>query len=253
MLSSETRGEVVVLRMEHGKANALDLELLEAMSSRLAELADRAGSASLPLVLTGSGTIFSAGVDLFRLLAAEPGYLARFLPALDAALGGLFAFPHPVVAAINGHAIAGGCILALACDHRILADGKGRMGVTELQVGVPFPALPLEIVRAALPPHHAQEAIVTGRTYAPAEALARGFADELVPPERLLDRACEVAAALGAIPAASFALTKRQLRRPALERVQALADLQPEVAAVWSAEATHRTIRAYIDRTIRRG
>jgi enoyl-CoA hydratase len=248
MLSTEMRGDVAVLRMEHGRANALDLELLAGLTARLGELE---GSAAA-LVLTASGSIFSAGVDLFRLLDGGPGYLERFLPALDEALARLYTFPRPAVAAVNGHAIAGGCILALACDHRILADGPGRIGVPELQVGVPFPPLPLEIVRAALPAPVAQEAIATGRTYAAAEALARGFADELVAPERLLDRACEVAAALGAMPPAAFALTKRQLRQPALDRVEAAGDLRAAVAAAWADEATQRAVRAYLDRTLRK-
>jgi enoyl-CoA hydratase len=250
MLATEMRDEVMVLRLEHGKANALDLELLEALAARLDEIET---SATRALVLTGRGAIFCAGVDLFRLLDGGRGYLERFLPALDAALLRLFTFPRPVVAAVNGHAIAGGCILALACDHRILADGPGRIGVPELQVGVPFPALPLEIVRAALPAHRAQEAIVTGRTYPAAEALARGFADELVPAEALLDRACEVAAALGAVPREAYAITKRQLRRPALERARAAAGEAADVEKIWAAESTHQTIRAYLDRTIRKG
>ena len=119
-------------------------------------------------------------------------------------------------------------------------------------MGVPFPALALEIVRFVLPAHRALEAIATGRTYGAAEAISRGFADELVPADRLLDRACEVAAALGAIPPRSYALTKRQLRRPALERVRALGDLEGEVAAIWAGEGTRRTIREYLARTIGR-
>jgi enoyl-CoA hydratase len=249
MLRTEMRGDIAVLRMEHGKVNALDFELLEELTARLDELESSAAAA---MVLTGSGSTFSAGVDLFRLLDGGQGYLERFLPALTGAFLRLFTFPRPAVAAVNGHAIAGGCILALACDHRILAEGSGRIGVTELQVGVAFPALALEIVRAALPPHHAQEAIATGRTYPVAEALRRGFADELAAPEDVLDRACAIAAELGAIPPRTFALTKRQLRRHTLERVQDLADLDPEVAEIWRAEPTQRTIRAYLERTIRK-
>ncbi len=249
MIENEMRGDVAVLRMAHGKANALDLELLQALAARLDEIEGLARA----VVLTGSGSIFSAGVDLFRLLDGGDSYLERFLPTLTGALMRLFTFPRPVVAAINGHAVAGGCILALACDHRLLADGPGRVGVPEQLVGVPFPALPLEIVRSALPAHCAQEAIATGRTYPAAEAFQRGFADELVPPDRLLDRACEVAAQLGAIPAATFSLTKRQLRRPALRRVQDLADLQHEVAEIWTSEETQKTIRDYLARTVRKG
>lgn len=250
MLATEMRGEVAVLRMERGKANALDLELLESLSARLVEVE---GSAARAVVLTGAGTIFSAGVDLFRLLDAGGDYLDRFLPALDSALRRLYLFPRPAVAAVNGHAIAGGAILALACDRRLMAAGAGRIGVPELVVGVPFPPLPLEIVRAALPPPAAQEAILLGRTYAAEEALARGLADEVVPPDELLERACRTAAELGALSPRAYALTKAQLRAPALARVDAAAGLAAEVAAAWADPATHATIRAYLARTVGKG
>ena len=143
MIERETRGEVAVLRLAHGKVNAIDVELLEELEEELTA-AER--SPARALVLTGRGTSFSAGVDLFRVVEEGRFYLELFLPVLSRALGRLFTFPRPVVAAANGHAIAGGAILAFACDHRIVADGPARIGVPELQVGVPFPCLPLEIV-----------------------------------------------------------------------------------------------------------
>ena len=110
-------------------------------------------------------------------------------------------FPKPLVAAVNGHAIAGGAIMMLACDQRLLARGPARIGLTEVLVGVQFPAWALEIARFATPPEHFQTLICTGRTYEPEAALARGLVDELVEPERLLDRAMEVAAGDGRDPA----------------------------------------------------
>src|SRR5690349_13241143 len=100
--------------------------------------------------MTGSGSSFSAGVDLFRIVNQGPGYGRQFLPVLDDFLRKTLTFPKPVIAAINGHAIAGGCILAAACDYRIMTDGQGRIGIPELAVGVPFPALPLQIMAARL-------------------------------------------------------------------------------------------------------
>ena len=125
MIHREPHGPITVLRMDHGKANAMDVELLDGLSEALAE-AD--ASDAQALVLTGTGRIFSAGVDLFRVLDGGAEYLGRFLPALSRALKDLFAFPRPVVAALNGHAIAGGCILACACDHRADGAGSGRLG-----------------------------------------------------------------------------------------------------------------------------
>ena len=117
------------------------------------------------MIITGTGTIFSAGVDLRRLLDGGSAYLADFLPALDRMLRRLLFLPKPVVAAVNGHAIAGGCVLACACDRRLAARGPGRVGVTELLVGVPFPAVALETMRLVVPPHRLAEVVYTGRTW----------------------------------------------------------------------------------------
>jgi enoyl-CoA hydratase len=250
MINVVEKDGVAVIRLEHGKANALDLELLAALSR---EVDAAAASDASAVVLTGRGTIFSAGVDLFRLVEGGEAYVAEFVPALVDALAKLFAFPKPMVAAVNGHAIAGGCILAAACDYRIMADGKGRIGVPELLVGVPFPAIALEIVRFATPPQHVQEIVYRGRTYEPAEALAKGLVDEVIEADRLEERATAVAAGLGAVPGAAFAAAKRQLRREALARAAAGAALDgAEVAAQWADPETHARVRSYLARTIGR-
>ena len=257
MIHREPHGPITVLRMDHGKANAMDVELLDGLSEALAE-AD--ASEAEALVLTGTGRIFSAGVDLFRVLDAGAEYLGRFLPALSRALKDLFAFPRPVVAALNGHAIAGGCILACACDSRLMArppeDGGGaggRIGVPELRVGVPFPSAALEILRFAIPRQHLQEVAYVGRTFSPEDALSRGLVDELVDPDALADRALEVARSLAAIPAGTFQLSKRQLRRPTLDRLPALErELDPEVYDLWARPEIHDHIREYLDRTLKK-
>jgi len=121
-----------------------------------------------------------------------------------------------VVAAVNGHAIAGGCVIVCACDYRIMAEGDGRIGVSELRVGVPFPVLPLEIMRFAVSNSHLQSLVYTGRTLLPEDAKAAGLVDEVVPAEKLLHQACETAEHFGAVPTNSFALTKALLRQPTL-------------------------------------
>ncbi|HXO19256.1 MAG TPA: enoyl-CoA hydratase/isomerase family protein [Thermoanaerobaculia bacterium] len=247
MLAIERHDAVAILRMEHGKANAMDLELARGLVAKLAEIA---ASGARALVLTGAGTIFSAGVDLYRVIDGGREYLDEFVPALVRAIRELFTFPLPAVAAVNGHAIAGGAILAFACDYRVLAAGPGRMGVPELLVGVPFPGLALEVVRSVVPSHHLQEVVYTGRTYGVEEARSRGMAEEAVAPEALLDRALEVAGQLAAIPPEAFQLTKRQLRRPALEHA---AGADPGVLEAWSSPETREKIRQYLARTIGKG
>jgi len=255
MIHREPHGPITVLRMDHGKANAMDVELLDGLSDALSEAETSDAEA---LVLTGTGRIFSAGVDLFRVLDGGAEYLGRFLPALSRALKDLFTFPRPVVAALNGHAIAGGCILAAACDLRLMAQGSdgsgGRIGVPELRVGVPFPTAALEILRFAIPRQHLQEVAYVGRTFSPDDALARGLVDELVDPDALIERALEAARSLAAIPTGTFQLSKRQLRRPTLERIAALEkEIDPEVDALWARPEIHQHIREYLDRTLKKG
>jgi enoyl-CoA hydratase len=172
-------GEVAVVHMHHGKANALDVEFCEALVTQIEELCHASSQA---LVLIGQGTIFSAGVDLRRVLDGGPAYLRIFLPALRQACERLFFCPKPVVAAINGHAIAGGCVLACATDYRVMSQQSGRIGVPELLVGVPFPTIALEIMRFAVAPQHVQTLLYGGAMFPPESAVERGLVDAMVAP-----------------------------------------------------------------------
>jgi enoyl-CoA hydratase len=169
---------------------------------------------------------------------------------LDAMLRTALTFPKPLVAAVNGHAIAGGCILAAACDHRVMAEGGGRIGIPELAVGVPFPALPLEIMAARVPASALRDLVFSARNVQVDEAIARGLVDEKCPPDQLIDRACSVAGQLAAIPANAFALTKETFYSLILARVAQLADLNARVVETWKQQATYDTIRAYLERTV---
>lgn len=248
MIERDVTDGIVTLRLAHGKASAMDLELLTALGQEL-----EAASEARAVVLTGSGSIFSAGVDLFRLVDEGPGYVGPFLHQLDRALRRLFAFPRPVVVAANGHAIAGGAVLLLAGDLRLMAEGNGRVGVPELIVGVPFPASAREVVRFAVPRRHLQALVYTGRTLPPDEALAHGLVDEVVPPDRLLERAHAAAERLAAIPEASFRLTKLALRREAVERMDRDRETgEQEMLRIWADPAIHQGIRDYLARTVRK-
>ncbi len=247
MIHSEKRGSVSVLRIEHGKANAIDTEFFENLDAALSEVEGEPGG----IVLTGSGSIFSAGVDLVRVLEGGADYLDHFVPKLTVGLTRVFSLPKPVVAAVNGHAIAGGCILACACDYRVAAAGSARMGVPELRVGVPFPTAPLEILKFVVPNNYLQEVVYSGRAFPLEAARERGLVDEIVNAEELLDRACEVAERFAAIGPASFRMTKRQLRQPALDRIGAgIEETDPEIEEIWKDRATHKAIRRYVQETL---
>jgi enoyl-CoA hydratase len=238
---------VTVVRFDHGPVSALDLEFLLALRAELAELSDL-GTA---LVLTGTGSAFSAGVDLFRILEGGDAYVADFIPALSVAFDDLFAYRRPVVAAVNGHAIAGGCIIACCADHRFMADGKGRIGVPELLLGAAFPASALAAVRYATGDVGVADLVYSGVTVLPAEAQRRGLIDEVVPEGELLDRAIAKAEQMAALVPATFAHAKRSLRDRFWTEIETTGvQRDAEMLEVWKAPATMAAIAAYLEKTI---
>lgn len=251
MIEREDRGGVAVVRMAHGKANAVDLELFEALGDQLAAVAR--DDSVRAVVLTGTGTIFSAGVDLIRVGQGGAAYLDTFLPALSKAVRDLVELALPVVAAVNGHAIAGGGVLAAACDQVVMVDEKAKIGFSELSVGVPFPAMALEVLRHRLGVARTQRLVLTGQLLTPAEALAIDLVDELAPAADVMDRACALASRLGAVPRAAFAITKRHLRAGLTAAVEGpLAPVDAEVIAQWSAPETLDRIGQFLEKTVGR-
>jgi enoyl-CoA hydratase len=240
MIGVEERGGIAVARIEHGRVNALDTELLREIATTMRGL----GSAGA-IVLTGQGAAFSAGVDLRRVVDGGAAYLGEFLPALNDALLAVFDCPRPVVAAINGHAIAGGCVLACACDVRLMSGGS--IGLSELSVGVPFPNAAFEIVRHAAGPA-AGELILTARLLDAAGAQARGLVHDIVAAEALLDEATARARALARIPAPVYASTKERLHQPATERIAAGGAAEARALAGWRSPETLASISAFLDR-----
>jgi enoyl-CoA hydratase len=249
MIEMTQQGEITLLHMAHGKANALDVEFCEALTTRLTGLRSAPTRA---VVLIGTGQIFSAGVDLLRLLDEDATYLQAFLPALITMFETVFFHPQPVVAAVNGHAIAGGCVLACAADHRVMSRYPGRIGVPELLVGVPFPTLALEILRSVVAPPQLHTLVYGGATYTPQEASHLGLVDALVEPQDLQAQAVTAAERLLTIPAPVFALTKQQLRQPVVERLQAArAGADQTVQHLWTMPETRAAIRHYVSRTFK--
>jgi enoyl-CoA hydratase len=233
------------LRLDHGKAHAIDVELATALRDALVQIESNPQISSA--VLTGTGSIFCAGVDIARLLENGTDYVDEYVPVMVDMIVKQFRFPIPLVAAINGHAIAGGCVLAAGCDYRMMARGSGTIGVPELKVGLPFPLVALEVLRFATSEAHLQELVYRGKTYRVDEAYERGLVDEVVDPGELLSRAIEVAGQLGAEPSARFRITKRQLRQPTLDRMERrAAETQDDVIAAWKDPASLEAIREYL-------
>jgi enoyl-CoA hydratase len=242
VLDISRAADVTVVTLNHGKVSALDLELCAAITSTFR------GFTSGAVVLTGTGNVFSAGVNLWNVLEGGPAYVQRFLPALVDAFEAVFTCPVPVVAAINGHAIAGGCVLASACDHRVMTTATAGIGIPELLVGVPFPSPAHEIVEYAVGPVGARKMAQSGSLYQPQAALSQNIVDELAAPEEVVPRAISHAARLAAnVPPDTFRLSKREWT----SRVTRSRDLN-EVTRLWEARVADGWMRAYLERTVRR-
>lgn len=244
MLDIEDHDGVTVVRLRHGKVNALDLELVRAVTAAVRDV--EPGRA---LVITGAGSAFSAGVDLRRLAGGGPEYAREFLPALSEMFLAIFEHPGPALAAVNGHAIAGGCVMAAACDVRVMA--AGTIGLTEVSAGVPLPPAALEIMRHAAGPALG-ELVLTATPLDAAAARSAGLIHAVEAPEALLDSVIARARAMLRLPAEVFAFTKRQLQRPARERIAAAGADADAVQAMWESLSTREAVTAYLDALGRR-
>jgi len=243
----QVSNRVTVVQFDHGRVSALDLEFLVALRAELAELAET----DTALVLTGTGSAFSAGVDLFRILDGGDDYVGQFIPALVGAFDDLFGYRRPVVAAVNGHAIAGGCVIAACDDRRFMAEGRSRIGVPEQLVGVAFPAIALAAVRYATGDVGVADLVNSGGTHLPEEAQRRGLVDEVVPEAELLDRAIAKAEQLAVIPPATFAHTKRSLRDRYWTDVETTGrQRDAEMLEVWKSPETMSAISDYVQKTL---
>jgi enoyl-CoA hydratase len=211
----EESGEVAIVRIDRPPANALDLDLL-AEGHEVREQLSRSGPGAV--VITGRERFFSAGMDLKAAPTLSAGEQRHTVDGINRLFSGWYAFPRPVVAAVNGHAVAGGLILALCADHRVCAT-EGRLGLTELRAGLPYPVAAISVVRAELSPSAARRLVLGAALVDPSEALALGVVDELRPADEVLPRAVEVATELASLPRATYTQVKRQLRGPAIEAI----------------------------------
>jgi enoyl-CoA hydratase/carnithine racemase len=191
--------------------NTLSLALLEELDRALEDAGDR------PILVTGAGQAFSAGLDLDALAKADAAHVSSLLRTMERAVRRLFLHPAPTVAFVNGHAIAGGCLIAQCCDLRVgIDDPDIRIGMTGVAVGLTYPPFVLAVLRYRLPALHLENVLLGSRRYTPREALAMGLLDELAGREQARALAETRLAERNRLPRSSYAATKLTLRAPAL-------------------------------------
>jgi enoyl-CoA hydratase/carnithine racemase len=216
----ERDGPLALLTFARPPVNAIDLDVLRAADQELEDIGRQDHVRAL--VVTGMGSAFSAGLDLKTVPAYSKDKQRELMRTLNRVVTRLYGLSIPTVAAVNGHAIAGGLVLVLACDYRVCTAAPCRIGLTEARAGIPFPVAPMAIVAAELSPQVARRMTLVAQNITPEQALRDGVVDELQPPERVGERAREMARELGGIPAGAYSRIKRQLRAAVLERLEPL-------------------------------
>jgi enoyl-CoA hydratase/carnithine racemase len=233
------------IRFARPPANAFDTMLLEQLNAALAE----AHVACRAIVLSGRPGMFSAGLDVPALLALEWAGMLRFWKAFFDAQALLAASPIPVAAAITGHSPAGGAVLALYCDYRIMAAGRYRIGLNEVQVGLfPGPVI-YGALRRLVGPRIADRLISGGLLLSPDEALAAGLVDRVVEEAAVLPAALEWAQHLCSLPPQAVARTRALARADLVGLTGALGLSDYEAMnEAWFSDETQATMRALVER-----
>lgn len=220
-ISCENRDGTILLRMAREPVNALGPDMLEKFDAVLDQLA-----ADLPqkgIVLAGLEKSFCAGIDTKALADFSPQEKTAALALIDRIMAKLYSLPVPTVAAVRGHAIGAGFILALACDWKFLATGQGKLGLNQISVGIKYPPVPINIVLREVPEPHLRRLTLGGALMSPEEMAVLDLFDAVVPPDEIENLAMARAAELSAHT--GFATVKAQVRGETGLKLRGLAGL----------------------------
>ncbi len=243
MVQVERDGGVAVVRLDRSEINAINLELVRALAGVLGEVRADAGVTGVVLA-SASRKFFAMGFDLPELLELDRAGMAEFYREYNEVCLALYTLPKPTVAAIGSHAVGGGCILALCCDYRFMAEGRGVMGLVEVKIGVPVPYLAHCLLERAAGDRDARDVAYGGELLGPQELLRLGMVDRVLRPEQVEIDAINAAKAYGAMPANAFAAIK-STRTAEVERLYAGngAGKQEEFLDCWFSEGTQPLLR----------
>jgi enoyl-CoA hydratase len=207
----ENNGGLTTIYLNRPPANAIDLPTAQALRTALIEFRESTAAA---LILTGVGDVFCGGLDLKVVPTYDRQARDLLMRTLGEVVFELFSSPRPVVAALNGHAVAAGSLFTLCCDHRIAPADNCKFGFTGARVGVPYPETAMTIITSQLSASVARRLLLSARTFDQNRALQDGLVDELLPVKSVMTRAIEIAKDLASMPADHYATVKRQVRGP---------------------------------------
>lgn len=244
MLKTTKHGEVLEVQLDRPPVNALNHTLVNELRTAVEQAPSKGARA---IVLSGSPGMYSAGLDVPELLGHDRAAMSRFWQDFFDMLRAVAVSPIPVVAAITGHSPAGGAVIAIFCDHRIAAEGRFKLGLNEVQVGLPVPRVILGALVRLVGPRQAERLAVRGLLVSPQEALATGLVDQVVAPEQVLPAALAWCRETLALPPAAMDITRRSLRGDFNTLFDQLStNTREEMTSVWFSEEPQRVLRALV-------
>lgn len=236
-----TAHDSATVTMSRGKVNALNAQGMGEIREVFRRL--EADDSVRAVVLTGNGSFFSFGFDVPELLTYSRDALTSFLTDFTGFLHDLFVFPKPVVAGINGHATAGGCMLALCCDYRVMVDRRVRISLNEINIGVPVFAGITAILQHVVGARNAEIILTEGLMYSADDAAKLGLVDDVQPIERLATTAAHQAAVLGSKLPEPFAAIKALSRAGVADRAGSDGSSIARFVDLWFTEESQALLR----------
>jgi 3,2-trans-enoyl-CoA isomerase len=238
---------ITTLTLTRGKVNAMNEEMVDHLIETVQKLGKDADTRAV--VLTGQGSFFSFGLDVPELYNYSPADFTRFLTKFTDMYLRLFEFPKPLLAAINGHAVAGGFMISIPCDYRIMTTGKARISLNEITFGSSVFAGSIEILKCVTGHRNAELFALAGKMYSAEEAKALGLVDEVTPPESVLPRAQSLAAEMAARDAVAYTAIKELLRGPVIDEIKRTeADSIRRFVDIWYSPSTREKTKGIVIR-----
>jgi enoyl-CoA hydratase/carnithine racemase len=233
---------IVTVKLSRGKVNAINETVVDEMTGCLQDLAGDAGVKAV--ILTGTGKFFTFGFDIPEFLSYPKESFIRYLTKFTDLYAYLFLYPKPVIAALNGHTIAGGCMLAIACDYRIMVSGKAKIALNEINFGSSLFAGSVDIVKLLLGQREAEKAVYNGTMYSAEEAHRIGLIDQISSEADLEAEAKRIAGQYAEKDGVAFESIKRLLRGPTSELIlKREKDSILEFVDIWYSESTWKNLQ----------